>query len=143
VKASTILLLCAAAIGAIAFHPSAASADIDFNIGSQGTSVCLGSCNPAPDYQAPVVIEQRPVIVEEHTPEWRQREEWRRREEIRLGEERRYREEARLREERRLADGRYRDQRFDSHQSDRHVYNPNERQNYSSSNSRNYDRRDR
>lgn len=96
-KTQTILLMCAAAIGAIAFHPSAASADVSFNTGRQGTSVCLGSCNSTPYYQAPVVIKQRPVIVEEHTPEWR------------------WREEARLREERRFADDRYRDQRFDSY----------------------------
>ncbi|WP_055077022.1 hypothetical protein [Pseudanabaena sp. 'Roaring Creek'] len=88
-KAQTILLLCATALGAIAFHPSAASADVSFSTGSQGTSISIGT---PPVYQPPLVIEQRPVIVEEHTPEWRRREEMR------------LREEARLREERRLAE---------------------------------------
>lgn len=40
-KAPTILLLCATTIGAIAFHPPAASAEVVFSTGSQGTIAIL------------------------------------------------------------------------------------------------------
>ena len=154
-KAQTILLLCAAAIGAIAFHPSAASADIDFSIGSQGTSVCLGSCNPVPVYQ--------PVIIEQRNSESRYREEERIREEHRLAEnrererfaEQRQRErfaDQRQREQRtneRFADQRQREQRTDERrdrvatQTSSHVYSSNNNQqnnNNSSNNTRHYNR---
>ena len=84
-KAPTILLLCATAISAIAFHPSAASADVSFSTGSQGTSISIGA--PVPVYQPPVVIQQPLAFVQPYTPEWRQREEIRLREEARLREE--------------------------------------------------------
>jgi hypothetical protein len=86
-KAPTILLLSAAAIGAIAFQPSAASAEVSFSL-NIGTPV----------YQ--------PVIIEQRNPEWRYREEERIREERRLAEQRENERLAERRERERIADRR-------------------------------------
>lgn len=114
-KAATVLLLCATAIGAIAFHPSAASADVVFSTGSQGTSISIGE--PTPIYQ--------PVFIEQRNPEWRYREETRFREEARLREERRIAEQ-RL-EERRIAERRERE-RFEERQEQQRLAERRERE---------------
>jgi hypothetical protein len=137
-KAPTILLLCATAIGAIAFHPSAASADVVFSTGSQGTSISIGDSRPI--YQ--------PVIIEQRNPEWRYREEERLREEHRLAEQRS--RLAERQEQQRLAERRERERIAERRQNEQRLANRNSshnsniyQRNNNSSNNTQRDRYDR
>ncbi len=139
-RVSTIVLLCVTAVGAIAFNPKAASADIDFSTGSQGTSIRIG--DPAPVYQ--------PVVVEHRNSESRYREEEYIREEHRLAENRERERFADQRQREQRTNERFADQRQLEHRTDErhatqtssHVYNSNNNQqnNNSSNNTRRYNR---
>lgn len=132
-KALTILLLSATAIGAIAFHPTAASAEVVFSTGSQGTSIRIGDQEPI--YQ--------PVIIEQRNPEWRYREEARLREERRLAEQRERERLAERQEQQRLAERRERE-RFAERQEQQRLAESRERERIAernlSHNSNNYQR---
>jgi hypothetical protein len=131
-KSPTILLLCATAIGAIAFHPSAASADVVFSTGRQGTSISIGNSRPV--YQ--------PVIIEQRNPEWRYREEERLRKEHRLTERRERERLAERQEQQRLAERREREQIVERRQNEERIADRNSN-NYQRNNSSNNNRRDR
>jgi len=97
-KITTLLLICTTAIGAIALQPNAASADVSLSTGNQGTSISIRSSEPA--YQNRVIVQPRPVIIEQKSPEWKRREEARIKEARRIAERR---QELRQQESRRAA----------------------------------------